>query len=482
MILLFSVVALLSCSISFAEDNDINNGDSNVETTSPPKTLSQSSIINAANSVKDYTDKNKKLPNYVTISGYKFSMPEFSYLLSKTVANQYKKSKSDVSVKHDTKNPSKPSGTNINSRINSKTYYNYATRITKYIDKNKKVPNFISASKGSKIQYQTAIYIFSSILSNTKSKKKLPSYVNINIKKSNSINKYLPNYVKPSQNNEVSSSNNNGNSNSNGNSNNNAIWVQSNSFNSVDFSTLSKSNIGNIFLHERVFTQYGKDAATAWIKSANSYGLNVHIWIQSFYENGKWVNPINTKTKTYNQEHFNKLLSKIKTYSTMSYVSGIHLDYLRYPGTAYKYSYSNGVTGEKAVTEFTKQASEAMKSCNSRLILSAAVMPETNVNAKYYGQNIPALGKYLDVIAPMIYKGNYREDASWIRATTQWFVKNSGGAEIWGGLQTYGSDNNLKILSTSELTTDSKAVKQGGASGVALFRWGLTNFIDFLSI
>jgi len=166
----------------------------------------------------------------------------------------------------------------------------------------------------------------------------------------------------------------------------------------------------------------------------------------------------------------------------MSYVSGIHLDYLRYPGTAYKYNYSNGVTGENAVTEFTKQASKAMKSINSRLILSAAVMPETNSNAKYYGQNIPVLGKYLDVIAPMIYKGNYRKDSTWITSTTSWFVKNSGGAKIWGGIQTYNSDNNVSILSVSQLKTDSNAVMKGGAAGVALFRWGLTNFFDLLTL
>ncbi|MDR2967307.1 MAG: putative glycoside hydrolase [Methanobacteriaceae archaeon] len=465
---MFSVIVFLSCSFSFAADGTNNNIDSDVEANSPPKTLSQSNIISAANSVKNYANKNGKLPDSVTISGYKFSMPEFTYLLSKTIENQHKKSNSKVTVKYNIKNPSKPSGTNINTKIHSKNYRDYAVRTIKFIDKYNQVPNYINALKASKIQYQTSIHMFSSVLSYTNSKKKLPSYVTVNIKSSNSINKYVPNYVKSSQVKKIS--------------NNNAIWVQSKSFNSVNFNTLANSGIKNIFLHEFAFTQYGKTAVTSWMKSANSYGIKVHIWIQTFYENGKWVNPIDIKTETYNQSHFNKVLSKIKTYSKMNYVSGIHLDYLRYPGTAYKYSFSNGITGENAVTEFTKQAAKTMNSCNPSLILSAAVMPETNANAKYYGQNIPVLGKYLDVITPMIYKGNYRKDSNWITATTNWFVKNSGGAKIWGGIQTYKSDNNLEILSTSELKTDSKAVIQGGASGIALFRWGLTNFIDLLSI
>lgn len=478
LILLCLTIVFFTCSINFAADNTTVKVDSSVEPISPldssvgsgsqPKKLSQSSIIKAADSVKKFADKNKKLPDFVTISGYKFSMPEFNYLLSKTIVNQNKKIKSDITVKYNIKNPSKPSGTNLKVRVFSKNYLDFAARNIKFIDKNNQIPNFISSSKGSKIQYQSGIYIFASVLANVHSKKKLPSYVDVNIKSSNGINKYLPKYQRSSQLKKIS--------------NNNAIWVQSKSFYSIDFKTLADSNIKNIFLHEFAFTQYGNSAVSNWMKSAKSYGIKVHIWFQAFYENGKWVNPVNTTTQSYNQDHFNKLLSKIRTYSKMNYVAGIHLDYLRYPGTAYKYSYPNGVSGENAITEFTRQASKTLNSSNPSLILSAAVMPETNSNAYYYGQNIPVLGKYLDVICPMIYKGNYGKDPSWITATTNWFVKNSGGAKIWGGIQTYKSDQSLDILSVQDLKIDSIAVMQGGAAGVALFRFGLTNFFDFSSI
>ena len=193
MILLFSAIILLTCSDSFAADNITDSVDFNVEP-NPPGTLSQSSIIDASNYVKSYTDKNKKLPDYVTISGYNFSMPEFIYLLSKTVDNQYKKSNSQITVKYNIKNPSEPFGTNINTKIQSKNYHDYAIRTAKFIDNNNQAPNFIRAPKGSKIQYQTAIYMFSSVLSNINSKNELPSSVSTNIKNSNSINKYLPTY------------------------------------------------------------------------------------------------------------------------------------------------------------------------------------------------------------------------------------------------------------------------------------------------
>ena len=41
---------------------------------------------------------------------------------------------------------------------------------------------------------------------------------------------------------------------------------------------------------------------------------------------------------------------------------------------------------------------------NKNIIVSAALMPETNVNPYYYGQDSSQMGKYLDVLMPMAYK------------------------------------------------------------------------------
>ena len=85
----------------------------------------------------------------------------------------------------------------------------------------------------------------------------------------------------------------------------------------------------------------------------------------------------------------------------------------------------------------------------------------------------------MDVVIPMIYKGNYNKDTSWISTTTKWFVDNSKGAKIWAGIQTYRSDDDLTILPEAELFNDARSAVSAGASGLVLFRWGLTNFIDF---
>ena len=106
-------------------------------------------------------------------------------------------------------------------------------------------------------------------------------------------------------------------------------------------------------------------------------------------------------------------------------------------------------------------------------------MPEPTSMKHYYAQDVPTMSKYLDAIIPMIYKGNYHASSKWIKKTTKKFVKQSKGAKIWAGLQTYKSDSNIKKLSYKALFKDAKAAKNGGAKGVVLFRWGLTKLLNF---
>jgi len=448
---------------------------------STSNSLSQSLIWTASKSVKNYVEKYGKLPNYVTISNKQYSMPEFMYLVTKAIVLKNSGSSSNVAIKSNIKNPSKPSGVSINKNIPKATFITLAKNTYNYIASNKQAPNYLSSSYG-KIQYQTSLYGFAKIANYIGVNKKLPSSLSLNVKTTSSLNKNMPNYSNTANSGTNNVSNgtntvNNGTNNVNiSGANKNAIWVHSGDMKAVNFDTLIKHNIGNIFIHEDIFKD--KTSALNWISTANSKGIKVHVWFTCFYNTSSksWINPIDTNTQTYNQTYFNTIINRAKEYASYNGVAGIHLDYLRYPGTAYKYNYSNGVSGVDAITEFTKQLSTSVKGVNNKLILSAAVMPETTNNAYYYGQDCSQLGKYLDVICPMIYKGNYKQTTSWIQTTTQWFVKNSGNAQIWVGLQTYRSDNDVTNLSLNELNEDTNAVMNGGANGFAWFRWGLINF------
>nr|WP_294999500.1 putative glycoside hydrolase [uncultured Methanobrevibacter sp.] len=252
----------------------------------------------------------------------------------------------------------------------------------------------------------------------------------------------------------------------------NGYWVNKWDMKKVNLKKLYKLGTKHIFLLHTVFDKYGKSTVVKWINKAHKYGMKVHIWISVFYK-GKFIKPC-SKKGVYNYKHMNKIIEQVKYYASIKQVDGIHFDYLRFPGTAHKYK--NAVS---AINYFTKKACSEVRKINPNIIVSAAVMPEPNDMKRYYGQDVPTLSKYLDVIVPMIYKGNYHASSKWIKKTTKAFVKKSKGSLIWTGLQTYHSDSNIKKLSYKSLFNDAKAAKNGGAKGVVMFRWGLTKYINF---
>lgn len=245
-----------------------------------------------------------------------------------------------------------------------------------------------------------------------------------------------------------------------------AMWLWSSHATQEAIDHLVASGIETAIMNEYIFTAKGDFEACEWINNAAKKGISVHLWIQCFYSSGKWINPI--KDGVPDQTLFDSIIEKAVKYAQMSNVSGIHLDYLRYPGTAYK---TQG--GTEAVTEFARQLSDTLKTINPKIILSAAVMPETTADIQYYGQNIPDLGKYLDVICPMVYKGNYKQKTEWITTTSKWFLDNCGKAKVWVGLQTYYSDESATSLPTLEMQEDIKAALKAGDVGVVFFRYGL---------
>ena len=257
---------------------------------------------------------------------------------------------------------------------------------------------------------------------------------------------------------------------------NNGFWVFGADMKKINLATVAKHGVNNILLNFKAFDLHGKSAVVSFIKKAKSYGIKVHIWMQAFYYNGKWHSPVYSDG-SFKYSYFKTKINEAKKYAKVSGVAGVHMDYLRFPGTAYKHT--NGV---KAINYFTKEVSKAVHKINSKLIVSAAIMPEPSSNKYYYGQDIPTISKYLDVLVPMIYKGNYGTGRNWIKSTTSTFISQSKSAEVWSGLQSYHSDSDVSKLSASELKGDSKYAQSGGATGVILFRYGLINFFNFNSL
>ena len=247
-------------------------------------------------------------------------------------------------------------------------------------------------------------------------------------------------------------------------------WVWSGDMYNVDFDKLSKNGVNIIFLNSYAFTEHGQRDVLEWIHQANEHGIEVHIWMQIF-NTGSWISPL--KNGTPDTQYFNYKIEEARYYAGLEGVSGLQMDYIRYEGNAYKYE-----NGTKAITQFVKSFSEEVKKVNPSLTVSATVMPEAENDPYYYGQDIPTISKYVDVIVPMMYKGNYQENSDWIKNTTKWFVDNTGDAEVWIGLQTYQSDFNVTDLSANELIKDGHNAFDNGAKGVIYFKWGMNEELD----
>ena len=244
----------------------------------------------------------------------------------------------------------------------------------------------------------------------------------------------------------------------------------------VNLKSLASKGTKHILLHIHAIAEHGKPAVVSFIKKAHKYGIKVHLWVQICYSGGKWVSPVN-KDHTLKYGFMNRKIAEAKKYSKIKGVDGIHFDYIRFGGTAHKYK-----TSKEAINYFIKKASTEIHKSKPNCIISAAVMPEPKMMLYYYGQDISTMSKYLDSIIPMVYKGNYGKTTSWVKSVTKNFVKQSNGAQLWTGLQSYKSDSNSKKLTQSALLKDAKAAKSGGALGVMLFRIGISCNFNFKKI
>lgn len=266
-------------------------------------------------------------------------------------------------------------------------------------------------------------------------------------------------------------------------SNRNAIWLWGVHMNEAPVAEWAQKGFGHILLNEAAFNQWGEDSVYNFIADCGKLGMTVHIWFQCFYEDGKWVSPIDDEKRAIKQDFYDKVIARAVSYIEKG-VDGIHLDYIRYGGTASKHDYPEcGAT--HSITEFCRQLNVAAKAKNPDVILSAALMPEIE-SEHYYGQNPAEMGKYLDILMPMVYRYGYAgEDKpiEWVNDACNWFAANSSGAEVWAGIQTYTLD--LEAPGESPIPMDAEGIlsdcidiTKTNAKGIVLFRHGLGEFPD----
>ena len=252
-------------------------------------------------------------------------------------------------------------------------------------------------------------------------------------------------------------------------------WINPTStpLNTINVTSLQDEGITDVFIST---SKSNPSSLQGFITKFNNSGIRVHAWVTCFHDGTSWTDP-------GNETVVNELTNSIINIATNYNVDGIHLDYARYSGTpgneAYRY---NGTTH---VTSFVQNIYNEIQLINNQdtpnkpyILLSAALMPETSVNGYYYGQNYTQLAPYLDFMVPMIYKGNYGKNTTWIAYVTDYIVKAANGTPVVAGLQTYMSDTYAIPLPSNELEGDIQAALDNGSSGYVLFRYGLTDAFE----
>lgn len=267
-----------------------------------------------------------------------------------------------------------------------------------------------------------------------------------------------------------------------------AIWVWSTHMakwlenDAEEMKRMKALGYDHVILNYSSFEYSNAKTCHNFIRRADECGLTVHAWIQCFHNSGSWINPIDMDSASYKEDVFEKIRNQARVYIEDFGVKGIHLDYIRYPGTAHKYNPSGSVTAVGAVTRCCKELREIADSYNAGIITSAALMPEQSA-AYYYGQDHNQMGKYIHILMPMIYRYSYGyKDATCVKLAN-YFADNTGGAECWAGITTYqGDDSKVFPMDADGITKDIMVFKESRAKGIVLFRYGLGTFPDINTI
>lgn len=146
-----------------------------VKTSTSTSKASRSQVLTAASSVKSFYEKNKRLPNYVTINGNKVNMPKFLDLLTKATNMIKSGNTASISIKS-VSSPTKPGGSIKSGKITRTSIYSIAQKVQTHINKYGRAPSSISTSLG-KMSYSKLIYMFSKVLNFYKVNKRMPTYV-----------------------------------------------------------------------------------------------------------------------------------------------------------------------------------------------------------------------------------------------------------------------------------------------------------------
>jgi hypothetical protein len=166
-------------------------------------------ILAAAAWVKNYTETNHALPDYVTIDSAQVSMAQFLQLLVTDLLQINNNTTANMTIENVT-DPTNPTENVTAGNINETEYLNIAQNIKTFIDSNGRAPNYAKSSLGN-IQFESVVYMYSQILNSYLKNATLPNNITINpwstttqtttpTTPTNTVPAWLQQYLQPTKN------------------------------------------------------------------------------------------------------------------------------------------------------------------------------------------------------------------------------------------------------------------------------------------
>lgn len=138
-------------------------------------TVNKKTLAKTSTSFMNYVEKNGKFPK-VKISNRNYSNTEYLYLMTKAVENN---SNSKIVIKKNlVKKYSNANSKSVKGTLNKTEYIKIASKTRKFIDKNKRAPNWVSSSKGN-IPYNQLILSYSKCLDFSNKNNRLPNSIKL---------------------------------------------------------------------------------------------------------------------------------------------------------------------------------------------------------------------------------------------------------------------------------------------------------------
>ena len=147
-------------------------------------TITQKNIINEATEIKNFIEKNKKLPKYCTINNNQYSPYTVAYLISRTISNLKAETFNLVTISKSNQGFS----AKLNENCSKTTYLDMISRFNEYCSRNNRVPAYIVTIRN-KADFTTYLYGLCKILNYYKQNNTLPKtclftskYIDVNKK------------------------------------------------------------------------------------------------------------------------------------------------------------------------------------------------------------------------------------------------------------------------------------------------------------